>query len=97
MVKPKVAESQIWRANTGAPHCCSRVNSTQTEKYKDRKRDSGDTSQKKAGSTILIAKSISEQSIIEIKKVFESVAVRWMNLESFIQSEVSQRRTNIVY
>jgi len=68
-----------------------------TNRKVQRQRDSGDTSQKKAGAAILIAKSISEQSIIEIKKVFESVAVRWMNLESVIQSEVSQRRTNIVY
>ena len=27
---------------------------------------------------------------------FESVVVRWMNTESVIQSEVSQRKTNIL-
>ena len=30
------------------------------------------------------------------KTEFESVLVRWMNLEPVIQSEVSQRKTNIV-
>ena len=30
------------------------------------------------------------------KNRFESVLVRWMNLEPVIQSEVSQRKTNIV-
>ena len=28
---------------------------------------------------------------------FESVLARWMNLEPVIQSEVSQRKTSIVY
>ena len=28
---------------------------------------------------------------------FESVLVRWMNLEPIIQSEVRKRKTNIVY
>ena len=27
----------------------------------------------------------------------ESVLMRWMNLESIIQSEVSKRKTNIIY
>ena len=30
------------------------------------------------------------------KNTFESLVVRWMNLEPVIQSEVSQRKTNIV-
>ena len=28
---------------------------------------------------------------------FESVVVRWMNLEPVIQNEVSQKETNILY
>ena len=28
---------------------------------------------------------------------FESVVVRWMNLEPIIQSEVRKRKTNIIY
>ena len=31
------------------------------------------------------------------KNVFESVLMRWMKLEPIIQSEVSQKKTNIVY
>ena len=31
------------------------------------------------------------------KNEFESVLVRWMILEPVIQTEVSQRKTNIVY
>ena len=31
------------------------------------------------------------------KNEFESVLVRWTNTESVIQSEVSQRKINIVY
>ena len=31
------------------------------------------------------------------KNTFESVLVKWMNLEVVIQSEVSKRKTNIVY
>ena len=31
------------------------------------------------------------------RNVFESVLMRWMNLEPIIQSEVSQRKINIVY
>ena len=31
------------------------------------------------------------------KNAFESVLVRWMKLESIIQSEVRKRNTNIVY
>ena len=31
------------------------------------------------------------------KKAFESVLMRWMKLEPIIQSEVSQKDTNIVY
>ena len=31
------------------------------------------------------------------KNVLESVLMRWMNLKPIIQSEVSQRKTNIVY
>ena len=30
-----------------------------------------------------------------IKSAFESVLMRWMNLEPFIQSEVKKRKTNI--
>ena len=29
--------------------------------------------------------------------LFESVLMRWMNLEPVIQSEVSQKETNIIY
>ena len=36
--------------------------------------------------------------ILAIKRnKFESVAVRWMNTESVIQSEVRKRKTNIIY
>ena len=28
---------------------------------------------------------------------YESVVVRWMNLEPIIQSEISQRKTSIIY
>ena len=31
------------------------------------------------------------------KNAFESVLMRWMNLEPIIQSEVSQRNTNTIY
>ena len=31
------------------------------------------------------------------KNTFESVLMRWMNLEPIIQSEVSQKNTNTVY
>ena len=31
------------------------------------------------------------------KNTFESVLMRWMKLEPVIQSEVSQRNTNILY
>ena len=31
------------------------------------------------------------------RNAFELVLVRWMNLEPIIQSEVSQKKTNIVY
>ena len=31
------------------------------------------------------------------KNEFESVLVRWVNLESVIQSEVRKRKANIVY
>ena len=31
------------------------------------------------------------------RNVFESILMRWMNLEPIIQSEVSQRKINIVY
>ena len=31
------------------------------------------------------------------KNTFESVLMRWMNLESIIQSEVGQRKINIVF
>ena len=31
------------------------------------------------------------------KNVFESIFVRWMNLEAVVKSELSQRKTNIVY
>ena len=31
------------------------------------------------------------------KNTFESVLMRWMNLEPIIQSEVSQRKINIVF
>ena len=31
------------------------------------------------------------------KNTFESVLMRWMNLEPVIQSEVRKRKTNIVY
>ena len=31
------------------------------------------------------------------RKTFESVLMRWMNLEPIIQSEVSQKKTNIIY
>ena len=31
------------------------------------------------------------------KNKFESVLVRWMNLEPIINSDVNQRRTNIAY
>ena len=35
-------------------------------------------------------------SVIKRNK-FKSVVVRWMNLEPVIQSEVSQRKTNVIY
>ena len=31
------------------------------------------------------------------RNTFESVLMRWMNLESIIQSEVSQKKTNAIY
>ena len=31
------------------------------------------------------------------RNTFESVLMRWMNLEPIIQNEVSERETNIVY
>ena len=31
------------------------------------------------------------------RNAFESVLMRWMNIESVMQSEVSQRKTNIIY
>ena len=31
------------------------------------------------------------------RNTFESVLMRWMNIESVMQSEVSQRKTNIIY
>ena len=31
------------------------------------------------------------------RNTFESVLMRWMNLEPVIQSEVSQKETNIIY
>ena len=31
------------------------------------------------------------------KNEFESVLVKWMNLELILQSEVSQKETNIIY
>ena len=31
------------------------------------------------------------------RNAFESVLIRWMNLEPIIQSEVSQKKINIVY
>ena len=31
------------------------------------------------------------------KNTFESVLMRWMNLEPIIQSEVSQRKINIIF
>ena len=31
------------------------------------------------------------------RNAFESVLMRWMNLEPTIQSKVSQRKTNIIY
>ena len=31
------------------------------------------------------------------KNAFESVLMRWMNLEPIIQSEVSQRKINIIF
>ena len=31
------------------------------------------------------------------RDAFESVLLRWMNLEPIIQNEVSQRKTNIIY
>ena len=31
------------------------------------------------------------------RNIFESVLMRWMNLESIIQSEVGQRKINIVF
>ena len=31
------------------------------------------------------------------RKAFESVLMRWMNLEPIIQSEVRNRKTNIIY
>ena len=31
------------------------------------------------------------------RNALESVLMRWMNLESIIQSEVSQRKINIIY
>ena len=30
------------------------------------------------------------------RNTFESVLMRWMNLESVMQSEISQRKTNII-
>ena len=32
-----------------------------------------------------------------IKNAFESVLMRWINLEPILQSEVSQKNTNMVY
>ena len=38
------------------------------------------------------------KGILAIKKnEFESVLLRWVNLESVIQSEVRKRKANIVY
>ena len=31
------------------------------------------------------------------KNTFESVLMRWMNLETIIQSEVSQKKINIIF
>ena len=31
------------------------------------------------------------------RNAFESVLIRWMNLEPIIQSEVSQKKINIIY
>ena len=31
------------------------------------------------------------------RNAFESILVKWMNLEPVTQSEVSQRKTNIIY
>ena len=31
------------------------------------------------------------------RNTFESVLMRWMNLEPIIQKEVNQRKTNVVY
>ena len=31
------------------------------------------------------------------RDAFESVLLRWMNLEPIIQNEVRQRKTNIIY
>jgi len=31
------------------------------------------------------------------KNIFERVLTRWMNLESIIQSEVSQKEKNVIY
>ena len=31
------------------------------------------------------------------RNIFESVLMRWMNLEPIIQSEIRKRQTNIVY
>ena len=31
------------------------------------------------------------------RDAFESVLLRWMNLEPIIQNEVSQRKTHIIY
>ena len=31
------------------------------------------------------------------RNIFESVLMRWMNLEPIIQNEVSQKEVNIVY
>ena len=31
------------------------------------------------------------------REAFESVLMRWMKLEAIIQTEVSQRKTNIIY
>ena len=31
------------------------------------------------------------------RNTFEAMLMRWMNLEPIIQSEVSQKKTNIIY
>ena len=35
--------------------------------------------------------------VVHIRNTFESVLVRWTNLELVIQSEVKERKANIIY